>query len=280
MSYHKDTVIFSDSWFRKDLKIRGLPEPCYLLVDKPGIFSETLPNVYIQLEPNIILNFEDSIIANKHRYHTIFATNQKILDRCENAVRYVCGTTWIPIEYYNSVDTSKKQFKISALASNKYFNGAPGHLFRQVIHHNQPRLTSFPFTFYRSSAFKPPLPDYGGNPFLGESKLPLFDTFQFALVIENMNTLNCFTEKIMDCLLTKTIPIYWGCPNIDQFFDTTGWIILSTTTLEELIDKLQILDESYYAKYTEIIDKNHTTAQQWVSFYENVSKAAETHSAT
>ena len=204
------------------------------------------------------------------------------MDKCENAILYVCGTTWIPDTVYNAIDVSNKQFKISALASTKCMNNAPGHIFRQVIHHNQPFLSKYPFIFYRSSAMKPHLPDYGGNPFIGESlesKVDLFETFQFALVIENMNTLNCFTEKIMDCLLTKTIPIYWGCPDIEKYFDTTGWIILSTTTLDELITKLACLDESYYAKYTDIIEKNHTTAKQWVDIYENISRASESRTS-
>jgi len=77
----------------------------------------------------------------------------------------------------------------------------------------------------------------------------------------------------MDSIMTKTIPIYWGCPNITDYFDTTGWIVLETTELSELIDKLKILDNSYYEKYTDVIEKNYTKALKYVDFYTNINNA-------
>jgi hypothetical protein len=60
------------------------------------------------------------------------------------------------------------------------------------------------------------------------SKIEIFETYMFSIVIENSRQIHYFTEKIIDCLLTKTIPIYYGCPNISDYFDTSGWIILET----------------------------------------------------
>jgi len=36
-----------------------------------------------------------------------------------------------------------------------------------------------------------------------------------------------FTEKITDCFMTGTIPIYYGIKNIGDYFNTDGIIILT-----------------------------------------------------
>ena len=44
--------------------------------------------------------------------------------------------------------------------------------------------------------------------------------------MENATYSNMFTEKITDCFMTGTIPIYYGIPNIGDFFNEEGIIIL------------------------------------------------------
>ena len=66
----------------------------------------------------------------------------------------------------------------------------------------------------------------------------------------------------MDCIITKTIPIYYGCENIGEYFDTTGWIILEDENnfLQELYNKLHTLNESYYITHYPTIIKNYEKA--------------------
>ena len=49
----------------------------------------------------------------------------------------------------------------------------------------------------------------------------------FSFVIENATYSNMFTEKITDCFMTGTIPIYYGMNNIGDFFNLDGIIILN-----------------------------------------------------
>jgi hypothetical protein len=74
-------------------------------------------------------------------------------------------------------------------------------------------------------------------------------------------------------LLTKTIPLYWGCSNIEKYFDTTGWILFNT--FDELRDSISKLTPDYYSKYTEVIEKNAKEALKyanWVIHFEKVVK--------
>eukprot|EP00620_Florenciella_sp_RCC1587_P021099 CAMPEP_0182561832 /NCGR_PEP_ID=MMETSP1324-20130603/4262_1 /TAXON_ID=236786 /ORGANISM="Florenciella sp., Strain RCC1587" /LENGTH=60 /DNA_ID=CAMNT_0024774579 /DNA_START=220 /DNA_END=399 /DNA_ORIENTATION=+ len=48
----------------------------------------------------------------------------------------------------------------------------------------------------------------------------------FHIAIENVKSNGYFTEKLLDCFLTRTVPLYWGCPNIGEYFEVEGMIII------------------------------------------------------
>jgi hypothetical protein len=271
---HPDTVVFGNGWYTSRQKINNIPEPCWITIDTYDTFSDHLPTIFVQVEPQTIMPFEKYLIENYHKYHTIYTFNPNILEKCPNAKKYLFGTSWLtpPPE---QVDISKKQFKISSLSGSKRIRESRGHILRQVLYHHQHLFHEFPMTWYRSKLQIPHLIDYGNNPLLS-SKNELFDEFQFALVIENSKETNYFTEKIMDCLLTKTIPLYWGCPNIAEYFDTTGWIILETESVEELLEKCRTLTSDYYHNYTDIINKNCEKAKTYINFTDNLNNAVST----
>jgi hypothetical protein len=49
----------------------------------------------------------------------------------------------------------------------------------------------------------------------------------FSFAIENATYSNMFTEKITDCFMTGTIPIYYGIKNIGDYFNLDGIITLT-----------------------------------------------------
>jgi hypothetical protein len=275
---HPETRIYS-YWFRPT-SITHLPEPAIIIVDDDTIplsdARSDAPYVYLQCEPRIIQDLVSYVIQYASQFHTIMTYDHDLLVTCPHARFYIAAQTWISNEYYQQVDVSLKEYKISTLAGSKCINQSAGHLFRQAIHYRQQELSRFPITFFRSSVQRPHLPDLGNNPFLvantsTNAKESLFHTFQFAIVIENTTQRNYFSEKLIDCLITKTIPIYYGGVNIHQFFNTTGWIILPTTSVEELSSRLSTLHPGYYSSYQEIIEQNYQTAVAYSDFYRNLN---------
>ena len=80
----------------------------------------------------------------------------------------------------------------------------------------------------------------------------VFGDTQFGVAIENFSHRGWFSEKILDCFLLKTIPIYWGCSNIGDYFDIDG--IIPFNNVDDLIYITNQLNESYYNNRKEIID--------------------------
>ena len=75
-------------------------------------------------------------------------------------------------------------------------------------------------------------------------------------------------KKLIDSFLTYTMPIYWGCPNIGDYFNLDGMIIIDN--IEELIPKINELTlDSYYDKMDAIVE-NRKIAETYANFGERV----------
>lgn len=50
--------------------------------------------------------------------------------------------------------------------------------------------------------------------------------YQMSISIENSSQMNYFSEKINDAYLYWSLPVYWGCPNIKEFFPENSYRLL------------------------------------------------------
>ena len=80
----------------------------------------------------------------------------------------------------------------------------------------------------------------------------------YSVAIESSSEKDYFTEKLIDCLITKTIPIYWGCPNINDYFDTSYWIPIEKVTTYSYT-------EDYYKENLKKINFNYEKAKYYAS---------------
>jgi hypothetical protein len=96
-----------------------------------------------------------------------------------------------------------------------------------------------------------------------ENKADALRDYKFNVCIENLQHTNWFTEKIIDCLRTGTVPIYWGCPNIGDFFNTKGFIIVNS--LEDIVNVVNNLTEDDYTSRLEYIKENFDKSLQYGS---------------
>lgn len=266
MPYTKDASAF---W----LDVTSFPETDVhynVSIDNPGIqVPAGVKIIAIQCEPNDISHARDAFISNHTRYDMLLTFDDEILKRCPNARFVPFGTTWLCDGTYKAVDVLRKTPKISTIVGLKEMT--PNHTFRKMLYFNQ-KCIPLPITWFRSSRDGGMLEDISNNPILNPtSKEDLFLDYQFSLIIENSTQKNYFSEKLIDCLLMKTIPIYYGCVNIDDFFDTTGWIRLESRNMDDLIQKCNPLPK--YETYVDIIDKNYQTAITYIHYHINIRKA-------
>jgi len=64
--------------------------------------------------------------------------------------------------------------------------------------------------------------------------------YKYSIAIENNRVENYFTEKISECFLTYTYPIYFGCPNISDFYAPESY---KKIDIEDYIQAFRIIEE-------------------------------------
>jgi len=85
-----------------------------------------------------------------------------------------------------------------------------------------------------------------------ESKCETLSRYRFALCFENAILRGWVTEKIFDCFLTGTVPIYWGSPDIDQRIPPECFIDMRRFEgYPELRDHLKSLGAADLQRYRE-----------------------------
>jgi len=152
-----------------------------------------------------------------------------------------------------------KTKKVSCVSSNKSF--LPGHKKRlEFVNHiiNRGGVDVF---------------GMGINPIVG--KIDALRDYRFSVAIENTLGNNECTEKLSDCFLTGTVPIYYGCPNVGNYFDTSA--ILSFNTIEELNEILNRIDTEGDKMYRDmyngvknnfnLVDMYSINSDQWFEKY-------------
>jgi len=219
----------------------------------------THDNILVLFEPDEISKIKDGVIKNKNNFNLILTHNETILKNCENSILHEYGTTWIEtMDFYKN-----KSFSVSFLAG--YKNYATGHIMRKELWDLQEKINiSKRFFISKYGGVK----NLGNNMVLGDSKLPLFKS-QFHIVIENTKNKYFFTEKLIDCFITKTIPLYWGCTNIGDYFNENG--ILLVNNVEDIINTCNNLNENIYNEKIYYINENYERSKKFLDQHEMLS---------
>jgi hypothetical protein len=172
--------------------------------------------------------FESSIpdILNNFKY--VFTHSYDLIDRHEKIKWVPANGTWIcrPKVYEHKVNL------ISMITSGKAY--CDGHRKRMALANELRGRVDLFGRGFSEIQFK-------------EDGLA---TYMFSIAHENASYPGYFTEKILDCFATGTIPIYWGDPEIGRIFNTDGIIMLNETF------KLDSLTPDLYYSKIEAVKEN------------------------
>jgi hypothetical protein len=211
-------------------------------------------NILFIQEPNQLFGFHDWTVKYGYYFDAIFTWGETIINHHPN------NTMFFPFGAGNRHIISKydanKVFEVSFLCGEK--NLIEGHHLRYRILAKQNEVTisnNFMHTAPREV-------DFDGKEVCWRS--------MYHIAVENSRNNGYFTEKIIDAFLSKTIPIYWGCPNIHEYFNTDGILIFNDET--DLIDIVNNLTPDYYESKKEVIEENYLKACQYADFVGRINK--------
>jgi len=79
-------------------------------------------------------------------------------------------------------------------------------------------------------------------------KLDAIVPYKYHIVLENSQNKDYWTEKLADSYLGEAFPIYWGCPNIEEYFSTDAIKVLKLQDMDVAVsDAVQFLREDDFA---------------------------------
>ena len=84
------------------------------------------------------------------------------------------------------------------------------------------------------------------------AKIEYAKNYKFSIAFENTSGPEYLTEKIWDAFMAGSIPIYWGCPNVSDFFNTASFINCHEyKSFSDVINKVKEIDSDpkLFAKY-------------------------------
>ena len=187
------------------------------------------------------------------RFFRVLTKNKPLLAAIPNALPLIFGTTFLTDPA--TVDRTKSRMA-SLIASSKA--QLPGHKLRHQIVAEIQRLG---------------LPvDVMGRGYLPfDDKADGLAPYRYSVVIENSRETSYFTEKVVDAALCDTVPIYWGAPDIADWFDVQGLMICQSA--EDIMTALVAMSETDYASRLPAIARNRALALDYADLHGRAARA-------
>lgn len=193
------------------------------------------------VEPISIHKFSyDWVSKNGVSFKEVWTHDDEILKLLPNSKFVPAGGTWVVLPHFITEKTELCSF----IASDK--NWTVGHKFRQQIR-----------TLLPSN-----IPQFGKGYKEISDKKEALSSFAYSITVENVQRDTYFTEKIIDCFLTGTIPIYWGTKKVNNFFDENG--IIHFNTIDELNEILKNISMDDYNNRLTAIKNNFKEAKKYI----------------
>lgn len=154
--------------------------------------------------------------------------------------------------------TFEKSKDISIISSN--LTTTEGHKLR------------FAFVNKLIGHFKDKIDVYGKGFNYVEDKFYAIAPYKYSIAIENSSIKDYFTEKLVDCYLCNTYPIYYGAPNIENYFKNDTLLKLNILDYKDSINKIEELlaSTTYEAKLNSIVEQKNLILNK-LQFFPTVS---------
>ena len=185
-------------------------------------------------------------------YSKIFTFSDRVLDKYSNAVFLPASGLWYGTRENGGIIDErlyeKKDKNISVVASNK----------------TQTKYHKLRLEIARKAKETGMADAYGA--FCGnriEKKGDALQPYRYSIAVENDVKPYYFTEKILDCFASMTVPVYLGATKIGDYFNEDGIITIKENELDQLDQILKQCSEKDYFSRLDAIKDNFERVKQY-----------------
>jgi hypothetical protein len=174
-------------------------------------------NLIVLNEPNELFGLHSFVKNNYNAFSAVLSWDEELLGDTPNYSLFLHGETNLDIDYINTFETNpEREFGVTFLSG--ILEMLDGHKLRQRILAKSNEI-QIPNNWWRVlddfDQERGQRPGYfetkigpNGNPIEGDGKKQVWNTYKmFHVAVENSKHKHYFTDKILDCFGTKTLPI-------------------------------------------------------------------------
>ena len=241
-------------------------------IDAVVVLNHTIENIQLMVSPSNIFHIHQE--PGDQMYHG-FMFEKVIGQTCSHlpeadVTSHPC-LNWLVNKTYDELLAVDVSLKESIAQKEKVLSGVisghnalPGHYFRLGVLDKIKQNCQIDL--------------YGKRHNFIPDKWDAIYPYQYSLAMENAQKNDYWTEKIMDCFLACTMPVYMGCPNIERYFPQNSYIGLDTDNLEYSIDamKEKIMGGYFQDNYTAILEARELCMKKY-STAPAISKLINNH---
>ena len=199
----------------------------------------------------------DLMLNNSEKVKTLdalFTYSERLLDKYDNAKFSISHGVWYGTDKYGGImseDLCRHKSKLISIVASAKTN-CPLHVVRRDMAIELKRRGI-------ADAMGKSVGDYF------EKISDAFDDYMYNVAIENDSSKYYFTEKILNCFASMTIPVYYGAWNIGDFFNLDGIIILKEPTIDCLLKTVKQCSESDYQSRIDAIKDNFHRVKHYLT---------------
>ena len=209
-------------------------------------------NIFWPLEPASIHKYAyDEILGYKGRVDYVFCFDYNYRDLfMTHGIKSIAWSPGGSYLYAKDWQVYPKTKNLQIIASKK--DWTVGHRLRhEVIAKHSKQIDSI----------------YGRAYKYYDYQLEPFRDHRFAIVIENEIIPDYWTDKLLDCFLTGTVPVVWNDGFIESYFNRDGMILWKN--IDELPEILDTLNDTLYNKMMLAVQENFNTAKNLYGIVED-----------
>lgn len=215
-------------------------------------------STYCPKENTLFITGEPSAIK---KYNEKFLSQFSKIITCQRKIKHphvyytTSGHAWRSKKSYDELyghGNVEKNKLICIVVSNK--SGTPGH---------KKRL-DFCLNLKKHFGDKIDIFGRGINDF--DDKWDVLAPYKYSIAIENSVERDYMTEKIGDCFISLTFPFYYGCPNIDKYYNKDSYQLIDIDDFEkscDIIEKIIYDNDHYNQHFKSLVESKNKYLNQY-----------------
>ena len=239
-------------------------------------FSKRIEKIRCNPRNTLLVTSEPSTIkvyGSKYlnQFEHVLTTQEPWAIKHKNAIHSQCGYRWFYGVGSNHLKTydelalkipNQKTKTISTVCSDKKQ--------KNTVHHQR-----FLFTTKLKEAI-PELEIYGHGVRNLDDKSDAIDQFKYHIVIENVSNKDHWSEKLADAFLGHSLPFYYGCTNVFDYFPANSLVLIDPYDIQKSIEIIKdTIKSNLYDKNIEKINYARNLILNSYNFFAVVSSIVE-----